>query len=183
MGQLADWTSDLPWAAIVTLVAGSSLVTVMVGKLMDHGAGAAIARREGYARAAKALVAWHEYPYRIRRRTSNNADVVAELVGRGHSLQEELAAVHAWVSTDAPWVGEVFAAVRNEMNASIGPCCKEAWETVPAATTAGMNIDNWGPASPQKSLAKLHKAASWRFGAQRLLWFIGRHIHRPKDAD
>ena len=183
MGELADWLSDLPWAVIVTLVAGSSLVTVVVGKLMDRGASAATARREGYARAAKALVAWNEYPYRIRRRTSNNADVVADLVARGHSLQEELAAVHAWVAADAPWVGEVFAAVRNEMNAGVGPCCNEAWEAAPATTTAGLNLNGWGPASPETPLAKLHKAASWRFGAQRLLWFIGRHIHRPKDAD
>lgn len=182
MGEFTHWVSHLPWGAIVTLVLGSSLVTLVVGKLIDQGASAAAARREGYARAARALVAWNEYPYRIRRRTSSGADVVAELVERGHSLQEELAAVHAWVAADAPWLGDVFAAVRNEMNSTVSASCNEAWETAPATTTAGMNLNGWGPGSPEASLAKLHEAASWRFGGRRLFWFIGKWKHSSKKA-
>ena len=168
MGDLAKWVTDLPWPAIVTLVLGSSLVTLVVGKLMDRGASAASARREGYARAARALVAWHEYPYRIRRRTSDDADTLAALANVGHDLQEELAAVHAWVVADAPWVAEVFANVRKGLDSKVGSCCKEAWEAGRVNGPAGMNLGGWGPAGADDALTSLHKAVAWRFGWRRL---------------
>lgn len=182
MEEVAGWLKDLPWATILGLVVGSSLVTVVLGKLLDRGASAAAARREGYARAARALVAWNEYPYRIRRRTSNDQEVVAGLVARGHDLQEELASAHAWVVADAPWMGEVFAAQRKTLSARVGPCCKEAWNSEPVRTTAEMNLNGWGPGSPEEVLNSFHAAVAWRFGPRRLVSFVGRRLHRPKDA-
>lgn len=182
MERVADWVSELPWLAIVTLVAGSSLVTLVVGRFLDRAATAAAARREGYARASRALVAWNEYPYRIRRRTSNDPKVVGELVSLGHDLQEELAYVHAWVTADAPWMGKVFAAQRQQIGARVGRACQEAWNLPPLTSTAEMNLGGWGPGNPQVELDALHAASSWRFGSRRAMSLLGRRGHRVKPS-
>lgn len=168
MGDLAKWVSDLPWGAILAVVLGSSLVTLVVGKIMDRSASSATARREGYSRAARALVAWHEYPYRIRRRTSDDAATLTALADRGHDLQEELAAVRAWIVADAPWVGDIFAEVRKHMDTTTGASCAEAWEAEPVTSPAKMNLGGWGPGSPDALMKPLHKAVAWRFGVRRL---------------
>ena len=56
-------------------------------------------RRLGYENAVQTLIAWTEYPYRIRRRTSDEALVLQGLAERGHDLQEQIVRHRTWMRT------------------------------------------------------------------------------------
>lgn len=102
-------------------------------------------RREGYADAVSTLVAWIEFPYRIRRRVDDKPETLAGLANIGHELQERLASHEAWITAEHPSVAGAFQAARGEMGRIIGPCAKEAWTTGPITAAAEMNIGDWGP--------------------------------------
>src|SRR4051812_7632402 len=79
-------------ALLGSTVLGTFITTVMVGLRAS-----ATTRREGYAAAVQTLVSWWEYPYRIRRRTSDTAEILSKLAEHGHDLQEGLASHRAWI--------------------------------------------------------------------------------------
>src|SRR5690349_14433320 len=88
--------TDLTMLALAVL--GSSVVAGLIGTLLGNTRANAAARRERYAQAVRTLVAWAEYPYRIRRRTSDDATALSALAERGHTLQEQLAESRAWIA-------------------------------------------------------------------------------------
>jgi hypothetical protein len=65
------------------------LITAGIAGLRD----AAAKRRDGYASAMKALVARTEFPYRVRRRSSDSPETLTALTQLGNDIQEQLAAV------------------------------------------------------------------------------------------
>ena len=120
-----DWLTS-NGIGVITLILGSSVVTAIVSRFLDRGAASAQARREGYARAARpgCRPARHEYPYRIRRRTSDESGVVSELVNLGHDIQEDLAAAQAWVTAESSRMGELYRSVRGSIDVTVGPACR-----------------------------------------------------------
>lgn len=177
MDGFQDWLTDVHWGAILTLLIGSSLVTTILTHVLTGRSTAAQSRRRGYADALAALVAWYEYPYRIKRRASDEPTVLAGLVDRGHDLQERLAATHMWVRSDSTWVGEVFNDVRWQMDREVGPLCKDAWHAPPVSSAADMALGEWGPGSLDELVARFENAVAWRFGWRRLVpVFISRRM-------
>ena len=57
---------------------------------------AADRRRTRYAEIVQTLVAWVEFPYRIRRRVDDEPATLSALAALGHFLQEQLAGDQAW---------------------------------------------------------------------------------------
>lgn len=109
------------WWPMVAALLGSSvlggLITVLIGGLRAS----AEARREGYARAVRALIARVEFPYRIRRRTSDESAVLSALADRGHAVQEVLAACRTWVNAEHRELGNIYDSVLAALDDDVAP--------------------------------------------------------------
>lgn len=131
------------WAAVITIVsavvihAGSSLVDTRMSRRAE--------RRIRYAEAVSDLIAWSEFPYRIRRRTSDNPDVLASLAAVGSDLQERLGYHEAWILTDDPELGRCFLEAREGLATTVGHWLHKAWGEGPIIKAADMNLGEWGP--------------------------------------
>jgi len=142
-------------------------------------------RRDGYATATKELVAWAEYPYRIRRRTSDAPDVLAELVTCGHNLQEALRYRQTWIATENAWVATVFSEVRADITCGAGAAAKDAWSNNATSSPADMNLNGWTIHGIDDHLGRLENAIRFRFGWRRVISSIGWHpgaMARPATA-
>ena len=87
-----DDTSSSVWLLVVITLLGSSVVAGLMTAVLGNLSAAATARRDGYANAIRSLIARGEYPYRVRRRVSDDPDIAGRAHRRGHDLQEQLAA-------------------------------------------------------------------------------------------
>lgn len=133
-------------------------------------------RREGYAAATRQLVAFLEYPYRIRRRTSDSPEELTRLANLGHDIQEALQYYETWIAAENRWVGGVFREVRSALSSEVGPCCNEAWATKPVSSGAEMTLAGWGPNGASDHVRRFERAVACRFGWRRLPAFFGCHI-------
>lgn len=164
-----DQGSSLWWAAVLALL-GSSVVGGLITASAAQLRASATARREGYAQAVKTLIARHEYAYRVRRRTSDAAEVLQALAQRGNDLQEQLGACRTWVSAESAAVGQVYDAVLREIDQTVSPATTDAWNQPPITTATDMNLSGWnGPDDPWPRLLTLQKAIAFRFGWRRLV--------------
>lgn len=144
-------------------------VAVALATLVLHRiAGAGDVRRSAYAEVVAALTAWGEYPYRIRRRTSNDPEVLAGLASYGHELQERLARNSGWVHADSPTMGRLLDEVRAEMAALTAPWLEDAWNSAPISAAREMNLGAWGPRGCAEVVGRFEKHYRSRFGWRRL---------------
>lgn len=157
------------WLIVVLTVLGSSVVAGLLTSVLGSLRATASARREGYANAVRALIARAEYPYRVRRRVSDDPDVLAALVARGHDLQEQLAACRTWVSSEHRVVGAMFEKALADIDAAVNPATTDAWTQPSITTAADMNLAGWGPGSQWTHLESLEHAIAYRFGWRRLI--------------
>lgn len=164
----------VPFAvAIVGLIAtlGAAAISFALGRWNDTSA----RRREGYSSATKELVAWAEYPYRIRRRTSDDAAELTRLANIGHELQEALRYRQTWITAENPWVATVFAEVRVDLAGLVGAACEDAWDSDPITNANDMNLNGWGPKGVEAHLQRFESAVTFRFGWRRLAGLVGWH--------
>ncbi|WP_431841200.1 hypothetical protein [Calidifontibacter indicus] len=177
----SDDTSASVWLLVVITLLGSSVLAGFITSVLGNLRAAATARREGYANAVRSLIARGEYPYRVRRRVSDDADVLSALVERGHDLQEQLAACRTWVASEHRVLGRLFESALAGIDTTVGPAIQDAWGTPPISAAMGMNLNGWGPGDQWHHVAKLERAITYRFGWRRLvpsrLW--SRWICRP----
>jgi hypothetical protein len=134
---------------------------------------AAEVRRDGYAEAMKTLVAFQEFPYRIRRRTSDEPEVLAALAERGHDMQERLAYWQLWLDTEHKTLGRTYRTASTSVRNCITPYVRDAWQRPPVTIAANMVIatgDNPIPydLSPANvGVENFRSEARWRFGWRR----------------
>jgi hypothetical protein len=168
---LSGWvrsSGGLSWVQLVVAVLGSSAVAAVMSAVLVGLRSVADARRDAYANAVRLLIARIEYPYRIRRRTSDSPEVLAELVSLGHHLQQELAAVTTWIQTENERVAASFVHLLDRIDASVGPACTEAWSLPPITSARDMNLGSWGPGGFRQEIGELQRMISRRFGWRRL---------------
>ncbi|MFB9238121.1 hypothetical protein ACFFWC_21625 [Plantactinospora siamensis] len=170
-------TTEPPTITIALAVLGSSVVAGLISVILGNTRANATARRERYAQAVRTLVAWAEYPYRIRRRTSDDAVTLTALADRGHTLQEQLAESRAWIAAESRAMSEVFDACLDEINPLVGPACAIAWQQPPIAKSAEMLLGDFGPRGINAIVARMECAIIYRFGLRRLMW-RGWVLHR-----
>lgn len=151
------------------------IVTAAVSAISGRWAQATNRRRDAYATAVKTLVAWAEYPYRIRRRTSDDPDELTRLVGIGHDLQEQLRCHQTWITTESRWVAGIYREAMTAITAQVAPACNDAWAAEPITTGAGMNLGGWGPHDVLPSILRLQSVIACRFGWRRAASLLGLH--------
>jgi hypothetical protein len=162
----------------------SVVITAAVSTIGGRWAQATNRRRDAYAAAVKTLVAWAEFPYRIRRRTSDDPDELARLVGIGHDLQEQLRCHQTWITTESHWVAAIYRQAMAAITAQVAPACNDAWASQPIAASAGMNLGGWGPHDTLSSILRLQSAIACRFGWRRAAGLFGLHpgiLPLPKE--
>jgi hypothetical protein len=157
------------WLAGVVALLGSSVVAGIITSVLGNLRASASVRREGYAQAVQALIARSEYPFRVRRRVSDDAETLAALVARGHDLQEQLAACRTWVNSEHRWLGSVYEDALSDIDATVNPNTADAWDQTPITSASAMNLGGWGPGDPWPHLVKLERAISTRFGWRRVI--------------
>jgi hypothetical protein len=135
-------TTTVTLIAIPVVVAAlTSVATMWVTRAGD----AANQRRKQYAEAVRTLVAWIEFPYRIRRRCDDEAATLHELATIGHDLQERLALYKAWISAEHSGMAVAYATAVKEVSGVVSPALREAWGSPCITTPSGMNLGEWGP--------------------------------------
>lgn len=165
--NVALLTAAIGAAATVSVAA----ITFTLSRLAESAA----RRRDGYAAATRELVAWVEMPYRIRRRTSDEPEVLADLAARLHDGQEALAYRSSWIRSDSRWLAEIFDDVRGHIRCEHGPACGEAWRSPPVTNPADMVLNGWGPTGLDAHVARFEQAATHRFGWRRACAAVGMH--------
>lgn len=166
--------------AVLILVLGSSVVAAALGHVLTGLRTGATIRRDRYAAAVKLLVARIEYPYRIRRRTSDEPEVLTTLTAAGHDLQESLAETRAWIATESTVLSEVFDNCLTQLDAAFKQACADAWNAAPVTTAAGMNLGGFGMGNQQHVATAMERALAYRFGLRRLIpsWLLRRLVKR-----
>lgn len=154
-------------AAAISLL--GIIVTAALGAALGRWAEATNRRRAQYADAVAALVAWAEYPYRIRRRTSDDPAELGRLRDLGHDLQERLRSNHTWMTTENATGGNTYRKVWQLISAQTAPAAKDAWNHPPVTSAAGMNLNGWGPGDPSDVLDLLQHVIATRFGYRRVM--------------
>ena len=166
-------TDNQLWAILAAPVGAiiGSIATMAYARLSE----ATNRRRERYAEAVQTLVAWTEFPYRVRRRVDNNPSTLTALTNRGHNLQERLAYHQAWIATEHPDLANTYATTRAIINRDVGPYIRQAWENAPITTPTEMNLKGWGPGQTSKqAITNLQNEIANRFGFRRFKKWIGR---------
>jgi hypothetical protein len=167
-------STDVTWALLLPYLLGSGIVsavvTAVLGSLTTASKAAAEARRRGYVEAVEAILAWSEYPYRVRRRASDDPEKLEHLAVLGHQLQERRTGALAWVAADSREMYEVFRLNLDALDAVIGPAIADAWQQPPITTAAGMVLNGWGPGrTAGEALLRLNCAVTYRFGWRKRL--------------
>ncbi|MBL7255361.1 hypothetical protein [Paractinoplanes lichenicola] len=175
-GAAATPASVTVLVAVITSGVVAALITTVSGNMRAN----ASLRRDRYAEAVRYLVAWGEYPYRIRRRTDDEPATRAALAERGHTLQEERAQIAGWIATDSRALVTVFDGCVRDISALVAPACVEAWSAPPVTTAAGMVLKDFGPREVGAIATRFQLATRYRFGVRRLMWssWVLRRIGR-----
>ncbi len=148
----------------LVIVGLTALVTTACNQFVTRLQAASDRKREHYARAVETLVAWVEFPYRVRRRVDDLPMTLSALANLGHDLQEQLARDRAWIESENRRVAAVYAMVSAQVRILVGPAVSDAWRTAPASSAASMVLGEWGPsADATQWIEELQGAISWRF--------------------
>jgi hypothetical protein len=159
------------WVTVLVALLGSGVVSALVSAVATSARAASETRRQGYATAIESVVAWAEYPYRIRRRTSDDEVILTDLANRGHELQEQRAKCLAWVAGENSVAYEVFLVNVRHLDAIVGPLAGEAWKSPPVTHPSGMLLSGWGAGrQAQETVERLTCLISFRTGWRR--WFV-----------
>lgn len=138
--------------------------------------------RDRYARALETLVAWVEFPYRVRRRTDDDPATLSALANHGHDLQERLAYHQALIASDRPHLARTYAQVRAEIDEVVSSSIQEAWDSNPVAEPTEMNLNGWGPGKQcDDSISRLQHEIERSIGFRRLRRWIG-HQHKMANG-
>lgn len=157
-------------SAILALVLGSSVIGALLTALGNSLRDTAVARRDKYAAAVGHLAAWTEYPYRIRRRTSDDAGTLTRLADLGHELQTDGACHRGWIAGESRAVGDLYDAWLEHVQAAVAAPASQAWNEGPVINAAGMVLNGFGPPSAAPAVAAVEAAIFYRFGFRRLMW-------------
>lgn len=157
------------WVALILAALGTSAFAAIITATMGNLRATAEQRREGYAKASKVLLRRVEFAYRIRRRVSDEPEVLAALTTLGSNIQEELAWCRAWIGTENSTVAKIFEQVCREIDAEVRDWTSDAWRLPPITNAEAMNLGQWGPRNHNEHISRLQEAASWRFGPGRAI--------------
>jgi hypothetical protein len=175
-------------AVVVPLsVAAIGVIGIVIGATLARWAEATNRRRDSFAAAVQTLAAWVEFPYRIRRRTSDSPEELGRLAGLGHDLQEHLRCHLTWIAAESPRLGGHYRRAVDSVSGLVGPASQEAWKSPPITQPSQMVLGPWGPGGAcQTIIEDFQRALTWRFGWRRviapLLRLAGRDPYAAQDT-
>lgn len=176
--------SAMSTALILFAIPVAVAVLTTAGNLVLKRFDAADARRrDQYSVAVATLVAWVEFPYRVRRRVDDDPETLAALAALGHELQERMACHEAWISTDNARASTAFKKARADLSLVVADAIKEAWDSTPVTAAGQMNLGPWGPgAAAAPVIADLQGEFAARFGPERFrTWWGGPKVEAPSS--
>jgi hypothetical protein len=122
----------------------AALVSAAVGLITQHWTArlqVAARRRELYAKALEACVAYRELPYAIRRRRKDQPEEervrLSEIL---RTIQQQLAFYAAWIESESPYVAVGYRALIQATRRLAGSQMHAAWEAAASHTDAEMNV-------------------------------------------
>lgn len=158
------------WFSVAALVLGSSFLATIAGGVVGSVRSSAETRRKGYADMSGVLISRVEFPYRVRRRTSDSVETLAALSQVGSDIQERLAAQRAWVAGESKAMARVLDDVCGSIDPHIRTAAADAWCRPAITRPEDMVLGEWGPgASARISLDLFRRALAFRFGWRRLV--------------
>jgi hypothetical protein len=154
---------------LVLAVVGAGALGAVATAVLKNISDIANRRRDTYSSSVETLIAWSEFAYRIRRRTSDSADELSRLANLGHELQERLAYYETWIRAESTPTGRLYGRTLSAISKKCSGSAQDAWNSPPITDAAGMNLGTWGPGRCMDLVGPLQLAIASRFGAQRLL--------------
>lgn len=160
-----DWFDAAIVAAMIA--AFGSLIVFLVDRYL-----AALARRrENAAEALSEALLWIEMPYRIARRTTDDAATFDRLTSTLHHLQERHAFHRAWLQVEVPAAYVPYSELLDAIRAQCGPHLADAWNRPPVSRPSEMNL---GPIYQVDVEPKINSYVKAVRGALRPMWMRGR---------
>jgi hypothetical protein len=124
-----------PWAVYAALItAGLALLGQAAFRIWD----ARDRRRDEYSRAFATAMEWTEFPYRIARRLSNDAEAVAPIVAAMHQAQERIRFHENWLRTVSDDIETAYSSLVGAVKRESAPHIHTAWKRDPARVPEGM---------------------------------------------
>ncbi len=137
--------------------------------------------REALARrgklAAEALsdaLLWLEIPYRVRRRTDNNAATLSDLAERIHRLQERQVFHTSWLQVEIPDAHAPYVALLKAVKQQVREYIQAAWRSDPAERPEDMNVGPLYQADVTSEIEGYVQAIRGAVGIWRWPWSTGR---------
>jgi hypothetical protein len=158
-----------PAVTLTGFLLGSTVIAALMTAIITSIRSAAAARRERYSDATAHLAAWTEFPFRVRRRTSDAAATLTALADVGHQLQEASARHRGWVAGESRAISGLYDAWLTELQRRTSEPLRQAWESTKVSKPASMNLDGFGPGSAHDALCAIETALAYRFGWRRML--------------
>lgn len=140
---------------------GASLIVFTANSIIAASRENRNRKRDVFATAFQACMAYKEFPYVVRRRRPNNsADERVRISGELRSIQERLSYYTAWMATESPDVARAYQRLVKETRGIAGGKIHEAWKLPPMERDDDMNM-------PDLGLGKLEPAEDAYLGAVR----------------
>lgn len=129
------WQDPAFLGLLVTLLAAliTAWVTLRRAK-KDRNAARRSALAAQYSAALADALAWRELPYRVARRTGDDAETLGKLTDAFHELQERIEHHRQWTQLEAPAVGDTYANLVDTLRRRADDAIKFAWTQRAAIT-------------------------------------------------
>lgn len=133
---------------VLAKLVGPAVVAAVVSGLVAVGTNWANARRaarqrqlETWAEAFRAYVAYKEYPFLVRRRSSSDPAAERLRISTGLSeVQQQLGYYGAWAAAESPRVGAVYQHLVARARVVAGPAISTGWDLSPADSDEAMHV-------------------------------------------
>jgi hypothetical protein len=135
-------SSAPPWAVYAALITAA---VALFGQAVSRIWEARDRRRDEYSEAFATAMEWTEFPYRIARRLSNDAEAVAPIVAAMHQSQERICFHTNWLGTLSEDMGNTYSSLVNAVKTKSAPHIQTAWKQEPAPVPEGMILGNAFP--------------------------------------
>ena len=160
------WLEAMGTTGVVAAVA--AILVVVLTAYFTASAARRTTRAERYATMVVNLTGWTEFPYRVRRRPSDDPAITSALVERMHALQEDVVLDSAELAAECPWLAKRYEQALADIKATTLPYINEAWAAPGIGAVGGMNLNGWGPVGTNAIVLRWRSELRWRFGWRRL---------------
>lgn len=119
----------------IGLLAGSAVVSALVGGVISNWHSYRLKRKELIASATRSALARVEMYYRIRRRTDDRSDQI-KIRDSFHSIQADNDYYISLLYSESPWLGDTYVMFIAALKKETMPLLQQAWDESPMGPSA-----------------------------------------------